>query len=65
MELETAPFVDVGRVFSSLSTLPFESLHVAGGIGFRVVIRPVVVGFVDFGYGPEGATAFSGIDYPF
>jgi len=62
---EVAPFIDVGRVFSSAAALPFEHLHVAGGLGFRAVIRPQVVGYVDLGYGSEGFAAFSGLDYPF
>jgi hypothetical protein len=63
--LEMAPFVDVGRVFASVLTLPFLHQHIAGGLGFRAVIRPQVVGYVDFGYGSEGIAAFSGLDYPF
>jgi Omp85 superfamily domain len=62
---EIAPFLDVGRVFSSAVAFPFEHLHVAGGLGFRAVIRPQVVGYVDLGYGSEGFAAFSGLDYPF
>ena len=65
MSLEAAPFLDAGRVFSSARDFPLEKLHVAGGMGFRAVIRPQVVGYVDLGYGSEGGAAFSGIDYPF
>jgi outer membrane protein assembly factor BamA len=65
VDLELAPFVDAGRVFGSLLTVPLASLHVAGGLGFRAVVRPTVVGYVDLGYGSEGLAAFSGIDYPF
>jgi outer membrane protein assembly factor BamA len=62
---EVAPFLDVGRVFSSAATFPFEHLHIAGGLGFRAVIHPQVVGYVDLGYASEGFAAFSGLDYPF
>ena len=62
---EVAPFIDAGRVFSSATDFPFEQLHVAGGLGFRAVIRPQVVGYVDIGYASEGFAAFSGLDYPF
>jgi len=62
---EVAPFVDMGRVFASAATFPFEHLHTAGGLGFRAVIRPQVVGYFDIGYGSEGFAAFSGLDYPF
>jgi Omp85 superfamily domain len=65
VEIELAPFVDVGRVFDRTSTLPFEQLHKVYGVGFRGLARPYVVGFVDVGYGSEGAAVFTGINYPF
>jgi hypothetical protein len=65
VEIELAPFVDVGRVFDRSSTLPFEQLHKVYGLGFRGLARPYVVGFVDIGYGSEGAAVFTGINYPF
>lgn len=63
--LELAPFVEIGRVFHALDTTPFTHLHPVGGLGFRGLAAPFVVGYVDVGYGSEGATVFSGIDYPF
>ncbi len=65
VEIELAPFVDVGRVFDRASTLPFDQLHKVFGVGFRGLARPYVVGFVDIGYGSEGAAVFTGINYPF
>ncbi|HEY3850687.1 MAG TPA: BamA/TamA family outer membrane protein [Steroidobacteraceae bacterium] len=65
VELELAPFIDVGRVFNRSSTLPFDQLHKVYGMGFRGIARPYVVGFVDIGYGSEGAAVFTGINYPF
>jgi hypothetical protein len=65
LNLEVAPFVDVGRVFSQLGTLPVSDLHKVAGVGFRGVAPPFVVGYVDVGYGSEGAAIFSGIGYPF
>jgi hypothetical protein len=65
VEIELAPFVDVGRVFDRSSTLPFEQLHKVYGLGFRGLARPYVVGFVDVGWGSEGAAVFTGINYPF
>jgi hypothetical protein len=65
VELELAPFIDVGRVFDRSSTLPFDQLHKVYGIGFRGIARPFVVGFVDIGYGSEGAAVFTGLNYPF
>jgi hypothetical protein len=63
--LELAPFVELGRVFHALDATPFTHLHPVGGVGFRGLAEPFVVGYVDVGYGGEGATVFSGIDYPF
>lgn len=65
LTLELAPFVDSGRVFATMSADPFTHLHVAGGMGFRLVASPFVVGYVDVGFGGEKAAVFSGIDYPF
>jgi hypothetical protein len=65
LDLEVAPFLDVGRVFSRLEDLPLTELHKVVGVGFRGVARPFVVGYVDVGYGSEGAAVFSGIGYPF
>ena len=64
-EFEVAPFLDAGQVFSSLQEVPLDDLHVVAGMGFRGVVRPQVVGFVDVGYGSDGAAVFTGLDYPF
>jgi hypothetical protein len=63
--VEVAPFVDIGRVAHNLGFDPFEELHTVGGVGFRGIAEPSVVGFVDVGYGGEGVAVFSGINYPF
>ena len=63
--LELAPFFEAGRVFHEMSGNPFEALHPVGGIGFRGIAEPFVVGFVDIGFGGEGSAVFAGIDYPF
>lgn len=65
VDLEIAPFVDVGQVFSRTSTFPIERLHKVGGVAFRGIARPSVVGYVDVGYGSEGAAVFTGLNYPF
>lgn len=65
VDLELAPFVDLGRVFSQSSTFPLTQLHPVGGLGIRGIARPFVVGYVDIGYGHEGAAVFTGINYPF
>jgi hypothetical protein len=63
--LELAPFAEAGRVAHNLGYNPFSELHPVGGIGFRGIAEPFVVGFVDIGWGGEGAAVFSGINYPF
>lgn len=65
LDLEVAPFLDVGRLFGDLDDLPLSKMHKIVGVGFRGVARPFVVGYVDVGYGSEGAAVFSGIGYPF
>jgi len=63
--LELAPFAETGHVFHTATFSPLEQLHSVGGMGFRAIADPFVVGFVDVGIGGEGATVFTGIDYPF
>jgi hypothetical protein len=65
VDVEMAPFVDLGRVFAQSSTWPIAQLHRVFGLGFRGIARPFVVGYVDIGYGSEGVAAFTGINYPF
>lgn len=64
-ELELAPFFDFGQVFDSSRRSPFNDLHPVGGLGFRGVVRPQVVGFVDVGLGEQGPAVFTGLEYPF
>jgi hypothetical protein len=65
VEIEIAPFVDVGDVFKDAASFPIKALHKVAGVGFRGIARPSVVGYVDVGYGSEGAAVFTGINYPF
>lgn len=65
-DFELAPFVDMGRVFNTFNDLQlFEGFKVTPGIGFRGLVRPNVVGRVDYGYSKEGGAVFAGLDYPF
>jgi outer membrane translocation and assembly module TamA len=64
-EVELAPFIETGQVFRHISDSPVDHLHVVGGMGFRAIVRPQIVAFVDVGYGSEGDAIFTGIDYPF
>lgn len=63
--LEVTPFTDMGRVFNSFGTDPISNLHKVAGLGVRGVALPFVVGYVDVGYGTEGAAVFTGLNYPF
>jgi outer membrane protein assembly factor BamA len=63
--LEATPFFDIGKVFADSREFPLEDLHPVGGVGFRAVVRPQVVAFVDVGVGEEGVATFTGIEYPF
>ncbi len=65
LNVEVTPFVDVGEVFEHSRDSPVANLHHAGGLGFRGIASPFVVGYVDIGYGSEGAAVFTGINYPF
>jgi hypothetical protein len=62
---EIAPFLETGRVFHNMTQNPLSNMHPVGGVGFRAIAEPFVVGFVDVGEGGNGAAIFSGIDYPF
>jgi hypothetical protein len=63
-DIELAPFFDLGKVSHEFTSNPVDNFHPAGGMGFRAIADPFVVGFVDVGYGDEGIAVFSGIDYP-
>ena len=63
--IEVAPFVEMGRVFDTSRTFPLEDLHYAGGSGFRAVIPPQLVAYVDVGSTGRGVAVFTGVDYPF
>jgi Omp85 superfamily domain len=65
VSLELAPFIDAGKVFATMGGSPFSRLHLAGGLGFRGVASPFVVGYVDIGFAHSKPAVFSGLDYPF
>jgi outer membrane protein assembly factor BamA len=64
-EFEIAPFVDTGQVFNSFKDVSFKEYRVTPGIGFRGIIRPNVVGRIDYGYSKEGGAIFAGLDFPY
>src|SRR5207247_515778 len=64
-EVETAPFLDIGKVTNSFRYRAFSQYEANPGIGFRAISRPNVVGRVDFASGNEVQTVFAGLDFPF
>ncbi len=65
-DFEVAPFVDVGRVFNTFDGLQlFKDFEVTPGVGVRGLVRPSLVGRIDYGYSSEGGAVFAGLDYPF
>ncbi|MBI4400719.1 MAG: BamA/TamA family outer membrane protein, partial [Nitrospirae bacterium] len=64
-DFEIAPFVDMGKVFNTFRKHQFRDYEVTPGMGFRGIIRPNVVGRVDYGYSKEGGAVFAGLDFPF
>ncbi len=64
-EIQVAPFIESGQVFHRIGDSPYNALHWVGGVGFRGLVRPQIVGFVDIGKGSEGFAVFTGVDYPF
>jgi hypothetical protein len=64
-EIELAPFLEAGQVFPRVTQSPVRDLHWVYGLGFRGLVRPQIVGFVDIGRSFEGNAIFTGVDYPF
>ncbi len=65
IKVEVTPFIDAGEVSAHSRDMPISRLHKVGGVGFRGIASPFVVGYVDLGYGSEGLAVFTGINYPF
>ena len=65
IDLEVAPFLDIGRVMSGFSIRDLQDFQVNPGVGLRVLARPHVVGRLDIAYGRDGENLFVGLDYPF
>jgi outer membrane protein assembly factor BamA len=64
-EFEIAPFVDMGKVFNTFRKRWLQDYVITPGIGFRGMVRPNVVGRLDYGYSNEGGAVFAGLDFPF
>ncbi len=64
-DFEIAPFLDTGQVFSDYKKVSFHNYRFTPGVGVRGVVRPNVVGRVDYGYSREGGAIFAGLDFPY
>ena len=54
-----------GQVFNSFNDISFKDYRMTPGIGFRGIVRPNVVGRIDYGYSKEGGAIFAGLDFPY
>ncbi len=64
-DFEITPFIDTGQVFNSFKNVSFKDYRITPGIGFRGIIRPNVVGRIDYGFSKEGGAIFAGLDFPY
>ncbi len=58
-DFEIAPFIDTGQVFNSFKNVSFKDYRITPGIGFRGIIRPNVVGRIDYGLVWTGSSHIS------
>ena len=65
VNFEVAPFYEGGTVADTVGQIGLESWHHVGGVGFRSIVRPNVVGAIEVGFSEDGVALFVGIDYPF
>jgi outer membrane protein assembly factor BamA len=64
-DFEMATFLDTGQVFTDFKDVSFKDYRMTPGIGFRGIVRPNVVGRIDYGYSKEGGAIFAGLDFPY
>jgi outer membrane protein assembly factor BamA len=64
-DFEFAPFLDTGQVFNSYQDISFKDYRMTPGVGFRGIVRPNVVGRIDYGFSKEGGAIFAGLDFPY
>ncbi len=65
IEMEMAPFIDMGKTFSGFKIGQFNDWEITPGVGLRAIVRPNVMARVDWGYSKEGGAVFAGLNYPF
>jgi outer membrane protein assembly factor BamA len=64
-DFEVAPFLDTGQVFGDFKDVSFKDYRVTPGVGLRGIVRPNVVGRLDYGFSREGGAIFAGLDFPY
>src|SRR5512146_107768 len=64
-DFEIAPFLDTGQVFNTFRDVSFKDYRMTPGVGFRGLVRPNVVGRIDYGFSKEGGAIFAGLDFPY
>ena len=65
IECEMTPFIDMGRTYQDFKFRQFNEWEFTPGVGFRGLVRPNVIGRVDWAYSKEGGAVFAGLNYPF
>ena len=65
IECEMTPFIDMGRTYQDFKFRQFNEWEFTPGVGFRGIVRPNVIGRVDWAYSKEGGAVFAGLNYPF
>ena len=63
--LMLAPFLDVGRVFDSLSDLELKRFRNGQGAGFRIAWNQATIIVIDYGVSREGSTLYVNFNHPF
>ncbi len=64
-DFELAPFLDTGQVFGNFKDVSAKDYRMTPGIGIRGIVRPNVVGRLDYGFSREGGAIFAGLDFPY
>jgi hypothetical protein len=64
-EVEIAPFIDAGAVFSDPSDFSTGDLRYGPGLSLRLLLRPQVVATADLAFGSEGTNTILRVGYPF
>jgi outer membrane protein assembly factor BamA len=64
-DFEVSTFLDTGQVFNSYKDVSFKDYRMTPGVGFRGIVRPNVVGRIDYGWSKEGGAIFAGLDFPY